>query len=313
MPAAARLLLALVTLSSGWYAVFVSPALSGLAAPAAPAPASRPGAAAAAEAPVPTDAELDALLVHSRDAFAAEQWEEALEPTRQLVRRFPGQHVYLARLAETYRRLGRPADEAATWELFLDRAPIPADACPAIGHAYRKLGKFDKALAAFERCHEADPQNAELAFFVGLGHEWASRFDTAEDWYEKAIDLAPPHYDSEVGLARVQLHRNHLDQALGRARAVLRHVPTHVDAVLVAGLAEQRAGRRGPARSYLEKAAQMSEDYFDVQLALGVLDYSESRYHDARGRFEIASRLDASRREEVQPWLDRTANVRATP
>ena len=26
------------------------------------------------------------------------------------------------------------------------------------------------------------------------------------------------------------------------------------------------------ARSYLEKAAKLSEDYFDVQLALGVLD-----------------------------------------
>ena len=49
-----------------------------------------------------------------------------------------------------------------------------------------------------------------------------------------------------------------------------------------------------------------------MQLALGVLDYSESRYHDARGRFLIASRLDVTRREEVQPWLDRTANVKVS-
>ena len=72
-------------------------------------------------------AAFDAMLVQSRDAFVAEQWQEALEPTRQLVRRFPGQHVYLARLAEIYRQLGRPADEAATWEIFMDRAPLPAD------------------------------------------------------------------------------------------------------------------------------------------------------------------------------------------
>ena len=87
-------------------------------------------------------------------------------------------------------------------------------------------------------------------------------------------------------------------------------MPTHVDAVLVAGLAEQRAGHRREARTYLEKAATLSADYFDVQLALGMLDYCESKYRQARGRFEIASRLDATRRDEVQPWLDRTASVR---
>jgi tetratricopeptide (TPR) repeat protein len=325
MPALARLLLALGTLAGGWYTLYASPAFSGGAAPsdATTVPvvvAGVPAAEATAAVPagrgaavVPGDGELDALLVRSRDAFAAGQWAESLEPTRQLVARFPGQHVYLARLAETYRKLGRPADEAATWETFMDRSPLPADACPFIGHAYRKLGKYDQALNAFERCYESDPRNAELAFFVGLGHEWASHFDTAEEWYERAVGIAPPHYDSEVGLARLQLHRSRLTQALRQARDVLEHVPSHVDAALVAGLAEQRAGHRAQARTYLETAAKLSADYFDVQLALGVLDYSESRYQDARGRFEIAARLDASRRDEVQPWLERTASVKVSP
>lgn len=324
MPALARLLLALGTLASGWYTLYESPAFSGAAAPeATTAPVAADGAPAApagavipapsGDGMVPGDGELDALLVRSRDTFAAGQWADALAPTRQLVARFPGQHVYLARLAETYRKLGRAADEAATWETFMDRSPLPADACPFIGHAYRKLEKYDQAVAAFERCYESDPQNAELAFFVGLGNEWATRFEPALDWYRKAIELAPPHYDSQVGIARVQLHRNRLDLALGQAREVLRRVPRHADAALVAGLAEQRAGHRVEARAYLETAVSLAEDYFDVQLALGVLDYSESRYQDARGRFEIAAKLDASRRDEVQPWLERTASVKVTP
>lgn len=321
MPALARLLLALGTLAGGWYTLFASPALSGVAEPVATAApvadagareAGPPAAAGAGVEGAPTDGELDALLVRSRETFVAEQWAESLEPTRQLVTRFPGQHVYLGRLADIYRHLGRPADEAATWETYMDRSPLPADACPFIGHAYRKLGKYDRALDAFERCYEADPRNAELAFFVGLGHEWTSRFDTAGEWYERAIAMAPPHYDSEVGLARLQLHRSRLTQALRQARDVLRHVPSHVDAALVAGLAEQRAGHRAEARAYLEKAAELSADYFDVQLALGVLDYTESRYRDARGRFEIAAGLDASRRDEVQPWLERTASVQVS-
>lgn len=318
MPAVARLLLALVTLGGGWYALFAAPALrGGSAVVAAEAPAATGTIASdAAVAGGGTDgalddaAAVDALLVQSREAFAAERWNDALEPTEQLVKRFPAQHVYLTRLAETYRHLGRPADEAATWEVFMDRSPLPGEACPFIGHAYRKLGKYDLALAAFERCYAADTRNAELVFFVGLGNEWMSRFDTAQEWYEKAIVMAPPHYDSEVGLARIELHRTRLPAALAKARAVLKQVPTHVDAALVAGLAEQRAGHRPQARGYLEKAVKLSANYFDVQLALGVLDYSESRYSDARGRFLIASRLDVTRREEVQPWLDRTANVK---
>ena len=222
--------------------------------------------------------------------------------------------MFLQRLAEAHGKLGQFAEAAATWERFMDRSPLPDEACPFIGHAYRKLGKYEEALRAFEQCFEADAGNAELAFFVGLGNEWMARLDTAQRWcIERAIAMAPPHFDSAVGLARLELHRTHLDRARDRALAVLSRAPTHVDALLVAGLAEQRAGRQAPARLHLEKAAILSANYFDVQLALGILDYTESRYHEARDRFEIASRLDATRREEVQPWLERTADVKGTP
>ena len=66
----------------------------------------------------------------------------------------------------------------------MDRAPLPAEACPAVGNAYRRIGKYDLALNAFERCFQSDTKNAELAFFVGLGNEWLTRFGPAEEYYE---------------------------------------------------------------------------------------------------------------------------------
>jgi tetratricopeptide (TPR) repeat protein len=305
---AVRLSLALATLTTLWLALFVVSSANVADESAAAdlaAGAGAPGSSSADE-----DAAIDALLVQSRDSFAAGQWQDALAPTKALVTRFPGQHVYVARLAEIHNKLGQPAEEAATWELFMDRAPLPADACPAIAYAYRRLGKDDDALHAFERCYASDTTNAELAFFVGLANEWLTRFQPAEEFYRKAIAIATVHYDSEVGLARLQLHRNQLGDALSRAKSVLGKVPKHVDALLVAGLAEQRGGRRREARAYLEQAVSLSRDYFDVQLALGILDYSESRYATARQRFEAAAKLDARRRDEVQPWLVRTASVK---
>lgn len=316
MPAILRLALALTTLTVFWLALFVSDAAN--TPPPAPvtataAPAGSTGAPAATAAESEADAaRIDGLLVESRDAFASGRWQDALEPTKAIAARFPGQHVYLARLAEIYNKLERPADEAATWELFMDRAPLPAEACPAVGNAYRRIGKYDLALSAFDRCFQADTKNAELAFFVGLGNEWLTRFGPAEEYYQRAITIATTHFDSEVGLARLRLHRNQLAEALARASAVLKKSPKHVDALLVAGLAEQRAGHRAEARVHLERAAALSEDYFDVHLALGVLDYSESRFPAARRRFEIANKLDPKRNEEVRVWLERTATVKAT-
>jgi tetratricopeptide (TPR) repeat protein len=316
MPAILRLGLALTTLTVFWLALFVSDAAN--TAPAAPVtatatPAGTPGAPAVTAAESEADAaRIDGLLVESREAFASGRWQDALEPTKAIAARFPGQHVYLARLAEIYNKLERPADEAATWELFMDRAPLPAEACPAVGNAYRRIGKYDLALSAFERCFQSDTRNAELAFFVGLGNEWLTRFGPAEEFYQRAITIATTHFDSEVGLARLRLHRNQLAEALRRASAVLKKSPKHVDALLVAGLAEQRAGHRAEARVHLERAAALSEDYFDVHLALGVLDYSESRFPAARRRFEIANKLDPKRNEEVRVWLERTATVKAT-
>ncbi len=287
MPPALRLALAAATLATFWFALFVSTAVN--------------------TGPLVDDT----LLAASRDAFVRERWQDALEPTKAVVERFPGQHVYLARLAEIYHRLGRSEDEAATWELFMDRAPLPADACPQVGHAYRRIGQPAKALSAFERCFASDSTSAELAFFVGLANEWLAKFDPAQEYYERALTLATSHDDSEVGLARLLLHRNQLPAALQRALAVLRRVPTHADALLIAGLAEQRAGHRREARAHLENAAALSEGYFDVHLALGMLDYSEAHYAAARRRFERASTLDPSRAEEVRPWLERTSGVHA--
>ncbi len=314
MPAPLRLLLALATLTTFWLALFVSTAVN--SAPVTAAASSSSTASPAEDSPTAADAEADAalidgLLVDSREAFSSGRWQEALEPTRAIVARFPGQHVYLARLAEIYNKLERPQDEAATWELFMDRAPLPAEACPAVGNAYRRIGKYDLALNAFERCFQADTKNAELAFFVGLGNEWLTRFGPAEQYYGRAIAIATSHFDSEVGLARLRLHRNQLAEALSRAQAVLKRSPKHVDALLVAGLAEQRAGHAGEARVHLERAAMLTDDYFDVHLALGVLDFSESRLADARKRFEIANKLDPKRNEEVRVWLERTAGVKA--
>lgn len=254
--------------------------------------------------PGPDERARDAEALRAVDA---EQWDAALATTLDLVERYGARPDYLARLAGIYNGMHRATDETAAWVRFMTVSPHPDRACPMIGLAYRGLGQYAQAIDAFTRCLAADPTNAKLVHFLGLGYEWAGELDAARRQYTQAIVLAPPGYDFRVSMARLDLHQGALTDARDRAASVLRHVPTHIEGVLVAGLAELRSGHRAGARKYLELAAQIAPEYFDVRLALGILDYSESRMPQARGHFEAAFLSDPARRTEVQTWLDRTA------
>lgn len=261
--------------------------------------------AAPADAPT-SNADERARDTASANAVASEAWDDALALTLDLVSRYGERPAYLSRLAEIYNRMHRPTDETAAWERFMTLSPEPWLACPMVGRAYRGLGQYDDAIVAFRRCLAADPGNVKLVYYAGLGYEWAGQLAAARQYYLRAIAMAPPGHDYQVSLARLDLHQGNLSEARDRAAAVLAQVPSHTEGALVAGLAEQRAGHRAGARTYLELAARLAPEYFDVRLALGILDYTESRMPQARGHFEAAFLSDPSRRAEVQPWLDRT-------
>ncbi len=278
---------------------------------AAPVAAHAQSTADAAPVAAPADAPRSPEDQRARDAAAmqamkTEAWDDALALTLDLLDRYGEQPDVIARLAEIYNRMHRATDETATWERFMRVSPHPDRACPMVGRAYRGLSQYDAAIDAFQRCLAADPTSVKLVYFAGLGYEWAGQLPAARQYYTRAVGMAPPGYDYQVSLARLDLHQGNLSAARDRAASVLAQVPTHTEGALVAGLAEQRAGHKTGARRFLELAAQLAPEYFDVRLALGILDYSDSRVTQARGHFEAAFLSDPSRRAEVQPWLDRT-------
>ena len=104
----------------------------------------RPSPVAVSAGLVRTDPEVERWLALSEETFNARGYADALEPTTRLVERFPTQHVYAERQARIFEKLGRPSDEAAAWERFVDLSPTPVDACPAIGNAYVRAGDTAK-------------------------------------------------------------------------------------------------------------------------------------------------------------------------
>jgi tetratricopeptide (TPR) repeat protein len=148
-----------------------------------------------AEDLAPGSAALDRTLVASRDAFVAEQFEDALAPTLALVEALPGQPVFLERLALVYQGLDRHGDEAGAWEAFVDASATPIDACPMLAEAYRRTGDEAAALDAYERCLAFDPKNVDMLLYLGQAYLRAGRHDAARRALEQGRGYAKQYAD----------------------------------------------------------------------------------------------------------------------
>lgn len=94
-------------------------------------------------------------------AIAAGDFDAARPIVEQLAVTYPDTPIVSIWLAETYRGLGRPSDEARAWETVLRTAALPDAACPALPEAYRRSGDGPGALDAFKRCAAAAPDDPE--------------------------------------------------------------------------------------------------------------------------------------------------------
>jgi tetratricopeptide (TPR) repeat protein len=224
---------------------------------------------------------------------------EALAPTLKLHEKYPGNHIYIWDLATIYNRLGRPADEARSWEEYLQAAPTPIQACPALPRAYEKQNLTDKAFDAYERCLALDPKDPDAIFFLALACERRGKGERARALYARGLALAPEYADMRLGLARHNLRGGRTEEALKAAERVLAKSPDNVDALLVAGSALHRLGRLDEARENLERGLKKSETYADLHLALASLAADEKKYDEAMRHYNRALALRPGSREAL--------------
>jgi tetratricopeptide (TPR) repeat protein len=212
--------------------------------------------------------QLRLLRADSESLIHARKFEQALEPALQLTAAEPGNHAYLRNLAQIYNGLGRFAEEARTWELFEESAPVPIEACPQIGIAYLKQTRVEEAFHALEHCYELDKDNADSIFYLALTWERKGNPARAAELYRQGLVIAPDYVDLQVGLARTDLHLGKSKEARQAAEQVLAREPSNIDALLVAGLASWHAGDSQTARDYLEKGARLAPGDADFNTAL---------------------------------------------
>jgi tetratricopeptide (TPR) repeat protein len=125
--------------------------------------------------------------------IAARRFSEALPLVLDARRRRPDDTAPLRQLARVYAGLGRPADEAATWEQLLTVSAASDDVCLRLSEAYRTLVQPANVISTAERCLAFDSRQPELLgdmaeAYLALGNRQAAR-----DALSKAARIAPSH------------------------------------------------------------------------------------------------------------------------
>jgi len=132
----------------------------------------------------------------------------ALDPDLPEARAAMGWHYYWAR-----RDIDRALEEFLT---ALRSQPNNSDILLAVGLSRRRQGKWDQALRDLELAFELDPLSNEKATEVGISYFYARQYEAAEDYFDRAISIAPDHHRAYMHLASAHIALDHsLDRALG--------------------------------------------------------------------------------------------------
>jgi Flp pilus assembly protein TadD len=94
-------------------------------------------------------------------AIELQRYADALLIARQLASLYPDDPTIAFWLAEIFKGLGEPAEEAGSWERVFELTGSSDAVCPSLPMAYARLGDRVKALDAYTRCAaraEDDPE-----------------------------------------------------------------------------------------------------------------------------------------------------------
>lgn len=133
-----------------------------------------------------------------------------------------------------------------------------AAAAGVLADSLLALGRFDEALLWSQTAMNTPPDVSGLTrlaeTYFGMGDN-----SRAEENWRKALQLDPKHFDSLVGMGRVQVQRQNFMEAAGWLELALANGPE--TQLLCSSLAQvyARTDRRELAKKYSEKAAQLRE------------------------------------------------------
>lgn len=183
-------------------------------------------------------------------------------------------------------------DEAKLWQQFMERSPLPQEACPEIGKAYERAGEIDASIQAYEQCVSFEPGNADILVAFAHALQTKQDFTRAASLYRRVLLKDPKNFDAQTGLALIDLKQDRLEEADEDVTNILRKAPDNTDALLIAGIVAWRQARLPDAERIFLKGAGLDDQRPDFHAFLGRIAEAQGRPQDALRQYERALALD---------------------
>jgi len=140
----------------------------------------------------------------------------------------------------------------------------------ARGWFFHFFGKTDRAHAAFLAAHRADPRDAQSLRHLAAITAGQQRWEAAEAWFAKVLDLAPGDADAWFNLGYARERAGRAEAAIAAFRAAVRLKPAQDRAWYGMGLAEARRGDHDAAAEALREAARLQPMNGEALYQLGM-------------------------------------------
>ncbi|MFN4148997.1 MAG: tetratricopeptide repeat protein [Rhodocyclaceae bacterium] len=127
----------------------------------------------------------------------------------------------------------------------------------ARGWLFHFLGKTDIAYEAYVRAFAADPRDAQSARHLAAIAAERKRWDVAESWLEKVLELVPGDADGWFNLGFVREHAGKAPSAIVAFKEAVRLKPGQDRAWYGMGLAHARLGEHAAAAAAFAEAARL--------------------------------------------------------
>ncbi|SDZ29856.1 Tetratricopeptide repeat-containing protein [Saccharopolyspora shandongensis] len=218
--------------------------------------------------------------------------EDAEEAARSALRQFRSGEGIRLDLVNVLSSQGRNEEALQECLRFLDDCPYDLDLIFARCNLLDRLRRHDEELAAAQDAQRRFPDVPALSYLVGRIHRSRADYDTALQWVERTLDVAPAHVDALESRALILRVTRRFDQAEEAARAGLRKVPTAPELHEELSLALSCQGRYDDAVVALEDGLKACGETWYLCEALIAEHTRQGRHEEALQTADRALRLD---------------------
>ncbi|HLT28996.1 MAG TPA: tetratricopeptide repeat protein [Myxococcaceae bacterium] len=163
----------------------------------------------------------------------------------------------------------------------------------AEGEVMLVSGRLKEALERFERAAKLDPERGATWGRIAFIREQLGEHDAAREALDRALELHPEDYESLETLARLELAKGRLDEAVAAYVRAADAIPAPAGAGLMLEAAGVLSGaqRSGEALTLLTEGISRGHLSGEVARTLGDLQVEAGALRDALESYQLAAKL----------------------